>query len=64
MAHCAPEVADIFRTHGPDWRKAQRGHLSLGQLKVMSAIAAGSEWVNASLSQGQLSQPASEMCLA
>ena len=38
MAHCALEVADIFRTHGPDWRKAQRGHLSLGQLKVMSAI--------------------------
>ena len=38
MAHCALEVADIFRTHGPGWRKAQRGHLSLGQLKVMSAI--------------------------
>jgi hypothetical protein len=32
------EVADIFRTHGPAWRKAQHGHLSLGQLKVMSAI--------------------------
>jgi len=31
------EVADIFRTHGPDWRKAQRAHLSLGQFKVMSA---------------------------
>lgn len=38
MAHCALEVTDIFRTHGSDWRKAQRGHLSLGQLKVMSAI--------------------------
>jgi len=38
MAHCALEVADIFRIHGPAWRKAQRGHLSLGQLKVMSAI--------------------------
>ena len=38
MAHCALEVADIFRIHGPGWRKAQRGHLSLGQLKVMSAI--------------------------
>jgi len=38
VAHCALEVADIFRTHGPAWRKAQRGHLSLGQLKVMSAI--------------------------
>jgi hypothetical protein len=34
----ALEVADIFRTHGPAWREAQRGHLSLGQLKVMSAI--------------------------
>jgi hypothetical protein len=34
----ALEVADIFREHGPAWREAQRGHLSLGQLKVMSAI--------------------------
>jgi hypothetical protein len=34
----ALEVADIFREHGPAWRQAQRGHLSLGQLKVMSAI--------------------------
>ncbi|EGV18487.1 IS91 family transposase [Thiocapsa marina] len=32
------EVADIFRDHGPAWRAAQAGHLSLGQLKVMSAI--------------------------
>lgn len=31
-------VADIFRAHGPAWRQAQCGHLSLGQLKVMSAI--------------------------
>jgi hypothetical protein len=34
----ALEVADIFRIHGPAWRHAQRGHLSLAQLKVMSAI--------------------------
>ena len=34
----ALEVADIFRAHGPAWRDAQRGHLSLVQLKVMSAI--------------------------
>jgi len=34
----ALEVADIFRAHGPAWRQAQRGHLSLGELKVMSAI--------------------------
>lgn len=32
------EVADIFRACGPAWRRAQAGHLSLGQLKVMSAI--------------------------
>jgi hypothetical protein len=34
----ALEVADIFRAHGPAWRKATAGHVSLGQLKVMSAI--------------------------
>jgi hypothetical protein len=34
----ALEVADIFRAHGPAWRQAQHAHLSLGQLKVMSAI--------------------------
>jgi hypothetical protein len=34
----ALEVADIFRAHGPAWRQTQRSHLSLGQLKVMSAI--------------------------
>jgi hypothetical protein len=38
MGHLALEVADIFRTHGPAWRQNQHGHLSLGQLKVMSAI--------------------------
>ena len=32
------EVADVFRAHGPAWRRARAGHLSLGQLKVMSAI--------------------------
>jgi hypothetical protein len=32
------EVADIFRGHGPAWRQANAGHVSLGQLKVMSAI--------------------------
>ncbi|MGH8703178.1 MAG: IS91 family transposase [Burkholderiales bacterium] len=34
----ALEVADIFRDAGPAWRDEQRGHLSLAQLKVMSAI--------------------------
>ena len=38
MATAALEVADIFRAHGPEWRHAQRNHLSLGQLKVMTAI--------------------------
>ncbi len=34
----ALEVADIFRDHGAAWRHARTGHLSLDQLKVMSAI--------------------------
>jgi hypothetical protein len=38
MGRPALEVADIFRAHGPAWRQAQHGHLSLGQLEVMSAI--------------------------
>jgi hypothetical protein len=38
MGRCALEVADIFRTYGAAWRQAQQGHLSVGQLKVMSAI--------------------------
>ncbi len=32
------EVADIFRDHGPAWRQSHAEHISLGQLKVMSAI--------------------------
>ena len=38
MARPPLEVADIFRAHGPAWRQAQAGRLSLGQLQVMSAI--------------------------
>jgi hypothetical protein len=38
MGRLALEVADIFRAHGPAWRQSQHSHLSLGQLKVMSAI--------------------------
>jgi hypothetical protein len=38
MARPALEVADIFRDHGPAWRNANAGHVSLGQLQVMSAI--------------------------
>ena len=40
MGRSALELADIFRAHGSAWRQAQHGHLSLGQLKVMSAIEA------------------------
>jgi len=36
----ALDIADVFRAHGPAFRLAQAGHLSLGQLKVMSAIEA------------------------
>lgn len=32
------EVADIFRQHGERWRQRHKGHISLGQLKTMSAI--------------------------
>ena len=32
------EVADIFHRHGAAWRKANAGHVGLGQLQVMSAI--------------------------
>jgi hypothetical protein len=38
MPRPALEVADIFRDHGAPWRAANAGHVSLGQLKVMSAI--------------------------
>lgn len=34
------ELSDIFRAHGPAWRQANAGHVSLTQLKVMSAIEA------------------------
>jgi hypothetical protein len=32
------EVADIFRAAGTAYRRAHAGHLSLPQLKVMSAV--------------------------
>jgi hypothetical protein len=38
MGRATLEVADVFREFGPAWRQAQHGHLSLAQLKVMSAI--------------------------
>src|SRR4051812_7896518 len=38
MSRPVLEVADIFRDHGPAWRCANAGHVSLDALKVMSAI--------------------------
>lgn len=38
MSRSALEVVDIFRDRGPAWRQAHAGHVSLDQLKVMSAI--------------------------
>src|SRR5258705_846884 len=38
MSRTKLEVADIFRDHGPAWRSANAGHVSLEQLKVLSAI--------------------------
>jgi hypothetical protein len=38
VSRLALEVADIFRDHGAAWRAANAGHVSLAQLKVMSAI--------------------------
>jgi len=38
MSRPALEVADIFRDYGAAWRRANAGHVSLDQLKVMSAI--------------------------
>jgi hypothetical protein len=38
MPRSALEVADVFRAHGQHWRDSHVGHVSLAQLKVMSAI--------------------------
>ena len=38
MSRPSLEVADKFHRHGAAWRTAHAGHLSLGQMKVMSAI--------------------------
>jgi len=38
MSRPVLEVADIFRDHGAAWRLANAGHISLDQMKVMSAI--------------------------
>src|SRR5207247_8431204 len=38
MSRPALEVADIFCDHGAAWRRANAGHVSLDQMKIMSAI--------------------------
>jgi hypothetical protein len=38
MIRRALEVAEVFRDHGSAWREANRGHVSLDQMKVMTAI--------------------------
>ena len=38
MSRPGLEVADVFHRHGAAWRRANAGHVSLDQLKVMSAI--------------------------
>jgi hypothetical protein len=38
LSRAALEIADIFRDHGPAWRRANAGHVSLPQMKVMTAI--------------------------
>jgi len=40
LAKTKLEVADVFHAYGPAWRQANKGHVSLNQLKVMSAIEA------------------------
>ena len=40
MSEHALEIADIFRAYGPVWRRANAGHVSLSELKVMSSIEA------------------------
>jgi hypothetical protein len=40
VSQSSPEVAEIFRRHGEAWRKANAGHVSVGQLRVMTAIEA------------------------
>jgi hypothetical protein len=37
LSRPALEIVDIFRRYGPAWRQATAGHVSLGELKVMSA---------------------------
>jgi hypothetical protein len=46
MARPALEVADILRDHGPAWREANHGHVSLEQLKgTLDSVGASIDWL-------------------
>ena len=61
------EIADIFRRYGPAWRQANAGHVSLSQLKVMSASetcrteALGGVHAHKKLVRAALSEPRDEV---
>ncbi|MEN8894311.1 MAG: transposase zinc-binding domain-containing protein [Planktotalea arctica] len=40
MARAKLEIANILHTHGPAWRQANKGYVSLSHLKAMSSIEA------------------------
>jgi hypothetical protein len=52
VARPALEVADIFRDHGVAWREANRGHVSLAQLKISLQIFSSLAWRPTSLACG------------
>ena len=52
MSRPTLEVADIFRDHGAAWRRANAGHVSLDQMKVMTAIERCRNGLTASLLMG------------
>ena len=41
MSRPVLEVADIFRDHGAAWRRANAGHISLGQMNCRTAVLGG-----------------------
>ena len=53
----ALEVADIFRDHGPAWRRANPGHMSLGQIKVMRRSSAAARQRSAAMSRAARTAP-------
>ena len=51
MSRPALEVADIFRDHGAAWRRANAGHVSLDQMKVMRRSSAAARRRSAGMSR-------------